>query len=158
MKRILFFAFVVVLAFASCKSTKRAAQSSTIDTAPRVFTVPSTSEPAVYTPAATATTPSESSVSMRREQIVFTQQEDIAGHGSNSFFVIVGSFSQLENARSFRETLLREGFSPIILQSESGNYRVCINSYRSELEARSRVAQVRQAYPKYSDIWLLIRY
>ena len=153
MKRILFFAFAVVLVFASCKSSKKAAQSPyTADTAPRVFSVPSTSEPAANT-----TVPPESSVSTRREQISFTQQEDLAANELNSFFVIVGSFSQLENAKNFRETLLNEGFTPIILHSETGNYRVCINSYRGEQEARSRIAQVRQAYPKYSDIWLLIR-
>ena len=156
MRRILFFTFAVILVFASCKSSKKAAQSPyTADTTPRVFSVPSantnTSAPVVN---ATAT---ESSVAMRREQISFTQQEDLAGNDQNSFFVIVGSFSQLENARNFRETLLREGFSPIILHSESGFYRVCINSYRGEQEARSRVAQIRQSYPKYSDVWLLIR-
>lgn len=149
MRRILFFAFAVILAFASCKTTKQAAQSP--DTAPRVFSVPGTSEQA------TNTTTAESPVSARREQISFTQPEDLAAHESNSFFVIVGSFSQLENARNFRETLLREGFTPIILHSETGNYRVCINSYKGEQEARSRIAQVRQTYPKYSDIWLLIR-
>ena len=152
MRRILFFAFVMVLTLASCNSSRKAAQSSSTDTAPRVFSVPSASEPASNT---TAT--ESSSVAMRREQISFTQQEDIAIHEQNSYFVIVGSFSQLENARNFRETLLREGFSPIILHSETGNYRVCINSYKGEQEARSRVAQVRQAYSKYSDIWLLIR-
>jgi len=153
MKRVLFFAFVVVLAFASCKS-KKVTQSPYTDTTPRVFSVPgttSTSQPAVN-----ATVP-ESPVSMRSEQISFMQQEDRIANESNSFFVILGSFSQLENARNFRETLIREGFTPIILHSETGNYRVCVNSYRGEQEARSRVAQIRQAYPRYSDVWLLIR-
>ena len=156
MKRVLFFAFVVVLAFASCKSKKVAQSSYNTDTTPRVFSVPgtttSTSQPAAVNAATT-----ESPVSMRSEQISFMQQEDRIANESNSFFVILGSFSQLENARNFRETLIREGFTPIILHSETGNYRVCVNSYRGEQEARSRVAQIRQAYPRYSDVWLLIR-
>ena len=153
MKRILFFAFVAVLAFASCKS-KKVAQSPYTDTTPRVFSVPGTtgtSQPAV------STAPADSPVSMRNEQVSFIQQEDRIANESNSFFVILGSFSQLENARNFRETLLREGFTPFILHSETGNYRVCVNSYRGEQEARSRVAQIRQNYPRYSDVWLLIR-
>lgn len=154
MKKILF-SIAVVLMFASCNSSRRAAQSpyTTDNTAPKVFSVP------VNEPTTTNTTAAvpESPVSMRREQISFTQQEDLMGNESNSFFVIVGSFSQLENAKRFRETLLAEGFTPIILHSETGNYRVCINSYKGEQEARSRVVQVRLAFPKYSDAWLLIK-
>jgi cell division protein FtsN len=152
MRRILVITIALVLALASCKSSKKAAQSPyTTDPAPKVFSVPGTTEPAV------TTTSDDSSVSMRREQISFTQQEDRTGNELNSYFVIVGSFGQLENAKNFRETLLKEGFTPIILHSETGFYRVCINSYKVEQEARSRVSQVRQAYPKYSDIWLLIK-
>ncbi|MDR2911195.1 MAG: SPOR domain-containing protein [Bacteroidales bacterium] len=152
MKKTLFF-ILVVLAFTSCNSSRRAAQSQyvTDNTAPKVFSVP-----AGGSTTNTATVP-ETPVSTRREQISFTRQEDLAGNEFNSFFVIVGSFSQLENANRFRTTLLDEGFTPIILHSETGNYRVCINSYRGEQEARSRIAQVRQAYPKYSDVWLLIK-
>lgn len=75
----------------------------------------------------------------------------------NSYFVIIGSFSQLENAKNYCGTLLNEGFEPIILHSETGYYRVCVNSYNNEQEARTRIGQVRQTFQKYSDIWLLIK-
>jgi len=71
--------------------------------------------------------------------------------------VILGSFSNLNNARNYRETLLNQGFTPIILHSETGYYRVCVNSYQNEIEARSRVSQIRQSYPQYADVWLLIK-
>jgi hypothetical protein len=63
----------------------------------------------------------------------------------------------LDNAKNYRETLLNEGFTPIILHSETGYYRVCVNSFKNENEARNRVSELRQAFPKYSDSWLLIK-
>jgi hypothetical protein len=63
----------------------------------------------------------------------------------------------LNNAKNYRETLLNKGFTPIILHSETGYYRVCVNSYQNESDARARVAQIRQTYPEYSDVWLLIK-
>jgi cell division protein FtsN len=82
---------------------------------------------------------------------------ETADYGSNKFFVIMGSFSVLENAKRLKETLKAENFSPAILMNESGMYRVCGNSYEQESAARSRIAEVRGIFPKYSDIWLLIR-
>lgn len=166
MNRIIFIAIVLGLAFTSCKSKKELAQSPyTTDpsTQPKVFTVPAsntqTQAPAQTQPQAAQQTvqPSTEPVAMRKEQVSFTTQEDKAQNESNNFFVILGSFSQLNNAKNYRETLLNKGFTPIILHSETGYYRVCVNSYQNEGDARTRVAQIRQTYPEYSDVWLLIK-
>jgi cell division protein FtsN len=157
MNRIFFYAFVMVMAFSACKTTKKAAQSPyTTDptTQPKVFSVPTGNEAVT---SETTKTVSDSPIAVRKEQISFTQQDDKSQNETNSFFIIIGSFSQLDNAKNYRETLLSEGFTPIILHSETGFYRVCINSYKNEQEARSRIAQVRQAFPKYSDVWLLVK-
>jgi cell division protein FtsN len=149
---------MVVFAFTACKTTKQQAQSpyTTDPTAqPKVFSVPGSETPPVVTE--TAPAQSDLPISTRKEQVSFTQQEDRTGNESNTFFVIIGSFSQLDNAKNYRETLLNEGFTPIILHSETGYYRVCVNSYKNETEARSRVRELRQAFPKYSDVWLLIK-
>jgi cell division protein FtsN len=161
MKRILLFAVVIGLAFAGCKSKKELAQSPyTTDpaTQPKVFTVPA-SDPPPAPPKVQEEPPAVSGepVSMRKEQVSFTRQEDKDQNEANNFFVILGSFGQLDNAKNYRETLLNKGFTPIILHSETGYYRVCVNSYRVESEARNRVAQIRQTYPEYSDAWLLIK-
>lgn len=151
MKRILYFV-IVVFAIAACKTTKQQPQSQyTTDTTaqPKVFSVPS-SEPVTAIP-------DDNPISTKKEQVTFTQPEDRTGNESNSFFVIIGSFSQLDNAKNFRETLLDEGFTPIILHSETGYYRVCVNSYKNENEARIRIRELRQAFPKYADVWLLIK-
>jgi cell division protein FtsN len=166
MNRIILVTIVLGLAFTACKSKKELAQSPyTTDpaTQPKVFTVPAsdtqTEAPAQTQPQAksepeqTNTEP----VAMRKEQVSFTTQEDKTQNESNNFFVILGSFSQLNNAKNYRETLLNKGFTPIILHSETGYYRVCVNSYQNENDARTRVAQIRQTYPEYSDVWLLIK-
>ena len=166
MKRILFVVIAMSLAFSACKSKKELAQSPyTVDpaTQPKVFTVPASEkskqpveqkrEEMKEQPPATISEP----VAMRKEQVSFTRQEDKAENETNNFFVILGSFSHLENAKNYRETLLNKGFTPIILHSETGYYRVCVNSYQNETDARTRVAQIRQTYPEYADVWLLIK-
>jgi len=157
MRRIFFITVIAVLALASCKTTKQPAQSpyTTDQTSqPKVFSVPTSNETTVKEEPKVADV---SPIAIRKEQVTFTQQEDRSQNETNTFFVIIGSFGQLENAKNYRETLIGEGFTPIILHSETGYYRVCINSYKNEQEARTRIAQVRQAYQKYSDIWLLVK-
>ncbi len=111
-------------------------------------------------PSKTVTTASKTaktgSVSSKEERFSAASGET-ADYGSNRFFVIMGSFSVLENAKRLKETLISEGFQPGILVNESGMYRVLGNSYSDESEARARIAEVRAKFPKYSDIWLLIR-
>ncbi len=160
MKRILLFVVVISLAFAGCKSKKEIAQSpyTTDPTAqPKVFTVPASETPAPAKVKEEAPVVSNEPVAMRKEQVSFTNPADKDQNEANNFFVILGSFGQLDNAKNYRETLLNKGFTPIILHSETGYYRVCVNSYQVESEARTRVTQIRQTYPEYSDAWLLIK-
>lgn len=157
MKKILFLSIVLVFAFAACKTTKQAAQSqytSDPTVKPKVFTVPTTAETETQNVEKVA---EEKPISIRKEQVTFTEQVDRSSNENNTYFVIIGSFGQLENAKNYRETLLDEGFTPIILHSETGYYRVCVNSFKSEKESRARVTNLRQAFPKYSDVWLLIK-
>jgi cell division protein FtsN len=150
----MFFVIIVAMAFSACKTTKKQpqAQYTPPDAQPKVFTVPETTEAAKP-----ATTAADKTVSLRKESVTFTEAADKTKNEANTYFVILGSFGQLDNAKNFRETLLNEGFTPIILHSETGFYRVCVNSYKGEAEARTRVTEIRQAFPKYSDLWLLIK-
>lgn len=158
MKKIIFLFILAIFAFAACKTTKQAAQSEyTTDPTvqPKVFSVPTSgTETVTKTEEKVA---DEKPIAIRKEQVTFTQQEDRSENESNTFFVIIGSFSQLDNAKNYRETLLNEGFTPIILHSETGYYRVCVDSFKNENKARGRVTNLRQTFPKYSDAWLLIK-
>ncbi len=158
MKQITLIAIAVVFAFTACKTIKQPAQSE--------YTTDPTAEPKVFTVPASGTETEiqnvekiaeEKPIAIRKEQVTFTEQEDRSSNENNTYFVIIGSFGQLDNAKNYRETLLDEGFTPIILHSETGYYRVCVNSFKNEADARSRVTNLRQAFPKYSDVWLLIK-
>jgi cell division protein FtsN len=162
MNRIFFIIIFLGLTLTACKSKKELTQSpytTDPETQPKVFTVPAGTEAAEKEEEVKEESKiaEQESVAMRKEQVSFTTQEDKVQNEANTFFVILGSFSYLNNAKDYRETLLNQGFTPIILHSETGYYRVCVNSYRNEGEARGRVAQIRQAYPQYSDVWLLIK-
>ncbi len=93
-------------------------------------------------------------VPVRTERFTFERPEDQVTH---EYFVIVGSYSMIENANRARTILANQGFTPIILKSETGLNRLCVNSYTSESEARMRVHQIRTTFPEYHDAWLLIR-
>lgn len=162
MKKIFILALATGLAFTACKSKKELATSPyTTDTTaqPKVFSVPTSDIQATAATKPEVTKPAVSNdpIATKREQITFTSQEDKSQNEVNSYFVIIGSFSQLENAKNYRETLINQGFSPIILHSETGYYRVCVNSHKFEQEARTRIAEIRQAFPQYSDVWLLVK-
>jgi cell division protein FtsN len=135
----------------------------------KVFSVPATtgvrenpSSDAMYAPSdkpaegTAAATTTGKPVSVRSEKFTLTT-EDQAAYGNKNFFVIVGSFSSNENAGKFKQDLIQQGFKPIILHSETGYYRVCVDSFTDEASARTRVQGIRTQYPKYADSWLLIR-
>jgi len=149
---------MVAMIAVSCKTAKKATTAndtyqSTLnqDTPAKVFSVPEVNDtkPAVE---------NDVPITIRKEDISFTREEDESENEVNSYFVIIGSFGILDNAKNYRQTLISEGFTPIILQSnESGHYRVCVNSFKDEMDARERVRQIRRDFEKYYDTWLLIK-
>ena len=171
MKRIILVAFTLALLTSGCKvfkSSKKseAAPKTETTTETKVFSVPApkttvrenpVSDTMYETADKPATgTPVAKPVSMRSEKFTMTS-EDQAAYGNKSFFVIVGSFSSNENAGKFKQELIQQGFKPIILHSETGYYRVCVDSFNDEASARTRVQNIRTKYPKYADSWLLIK-
>ena len=145
MKNLTFLLLVVVVSLVGCKTQK---------IAPKPQPVPQ--ESAAPASSSAAKTTKSGNVSSKEERFS-TAQGETANYGSNKYFVILGSFSVLENAKRLKETLKSEGFNPVILMNESGMYRVCGNNYADESAARARIAEVREKYSKYSDIWLLIK-
>jgi cell division protein FtsN len=169
MKKIILVVFTLALLTSGCKVFKsskknQAATPKTETTAEtKVFSVPAPKSTVRENPVsdkmyetadkeATGTKP----VSMRSEKFTMSN-EDQATYGSKTFFIIVGSFSSNENAGRFKEDLIKQGFKPIILHSETGNFRVCVDSFTEEAAARSRVQKIRTEFPKYNDSWLLIK-
>jgi len=99
-----------------------------------------------------------SSPSVRsKEERVTAAKGEANDLGSKRFYIILGSFGVYENAQKFKKQLMAEDFFPGILINEAGLYRVSVNSYDDEATARGRVAEIRQKFPKYNDLWLLIK-
>lgn len=169
MKRIILVALTLALLTSGCKVFK-SSKKNQATTAPqteattetKVFSVPAP-KPTVrdnpvsdtmYETADKAATGKP--VSVRSESFTMST-EDQAVYGSKKFFIIVGSFKSSDNAGKFKQELSQQGFKPIILHSETGMFRVCVDSFNDEASARSRVQGIRTKYTKYADAWLLIK-
>lgn len=159
MKTKIIIAFTLLLFMSGCKvfksSNKRnnLAPKTEINTEPKVFSVPA---PQSTTGSDNVSESEEKSVSVKSEKFTLSS-DDQAAYGSKQFFVIVGSFSSNENAGRFKQELSQQGFKPIILHSETGYFRVCVDSFDDETAARNRVHKIRSEFPKYADSWLLIK-
>ena len=99
---------------------------------------------------------STSTVNSKEERITAASGEanDL---GSKRFYIVLGSFGVYENAQKFKKQLMAEDFFPGILVNENGMYRVSVNSYDDETTSRNRIGEIRQKFPKYNDLWLLIK-
>ncbi len=102
-------------------------------------------------------TPDPEEIRVVEEHITFDREEDEATQIDNTYFVIVGSFIERNNAENFMVTLRGQNFNPTILLSETGFHRVSVDSYQEEAPARRRIQHIRTNYPEYHDTWLLIR-
>ena len=92
-------------------------------------------------------------VTVREEKVKVVDDEDVVF----GYYVIIGSFKVVENARKFRSDITKEGFSAVILENENGLYRVSVGSFNDEQAARGKISQIRRNYERYKDVWLLIR-
>ena len=162
MRRIIIGAFACSLLFVGCKSSQKLSSGdateavSRSDQQPKVFSA-TEPKPATRETSTTKYDQPAAPVRTQTEAFNFAQKEDASKYDGSSFFVIIGSFSSLDNANRYKQELTPQGFNPIILHSETGYYRVCVNSYTDEMAARRRVNQIRTDFPKYADTWLLIK-
>ena len=124
---------VSALLICSCKSTKT--------------TIPGSSP---YLTEETSTT----EVTVRTESVKLV---DTSERTMYKYYVIIGSFSKVENARTEKANVAKKGFTPEILESESGLFRISVGGYDDESAARSKIAGIRAAFKEHSDVWLLIR-
>lgn len=72
------------------------------------------------------------------------------------YFVIIGSFRNLNNAKNYQEQIISDGFTSVLLQNEAGLYRVSVKSTDDISLARTEIRRIRSQFKKYEDTWLLI--
>lgn len=143
MNAVKLFTVVSILIFASCRSQKIIPENEPVATAPEKEVVAPEPEPVAK-------------IVVKEEKVSIAEGES-ASLGSKRYYVILGSFEVYSNAQNFKKQLMREDFFPGILVNENGLYRVCVDSFDDESNARKRVAGIRTRFEKYNDVWLLIK-
>ena len=73
---------------------------------------------------------------------------------SNSFFIIAGSFSKLNNASELQDQLNAKGFQAEVMITENRMYRVSVASYATKAEAEKALSQIKSETGLQS-CWLL---
>lgn len=73
------------------------------------------------------------------------------------YFVIIGSFRSIDNARKHQVDIAVDGFRVSeLMRNEAGLYRVSVMATDDVSAARSEIMRIRSRFPKYNDVWLLI--
>ena len=125
------FLFVLVLLVGSCKTAKKTTDTPTL---PEIG--------------------SNTEITVRTESVKPIDPSEKAIYG---YYVIIGSFRNIAGARQYSTEMADKGFTTVILENESGLYRISVGGYDEENVARSRIAGIRAAYEDHSDVWLLVR-
>ena len=92
-------------------------------------------------------------------QTVVSREENVTmTHGDvlKRYNVIVGSFSNVDNALKLQAKLNGMGYRSIIMKNSAGMSRVSIAGFDEEASAREELLKVREQYPEFADAWLLI--
>ncbi len=96
----------------------------------------------------------ESPIVVRNEKVTAVNR-GVSLPSEESYFVIMGSFKILDNAKRFQTELSKKGFSSQLLRNDDGLYRVSVNNYSDIEEARKNAFSIRKNYPAHQDVWLL---
>ena len=90
---------------------------------------------------------------------VVSKEENVTmTHGDvlKRYNVIVGSFSNVDNAVKLQAKLNGMGYHSIIMKNDAWMSRVSIAGFDEEEAAREELLKVREQYPEFADAWLLI--
>ncbi|MFV0346198.1 MAG: SPOR domain-containing protein [Bacteroidales bacterium] len=99
----------------------------------------------------------EAKTSTRTEDVEAVE-DDMNYAGNSAFFVIVGSFAEIDNARKEKQNFIDKGYEAVILKSnKNGYYRVSIGSYTEKPRAYLLINEVKNKYSQYNDSWVLIK-
>ena len=103
----------------------------------------------------------ESSNSTTPEPAIKEVEEKLVSNNdlipAQRYFVIIGSFSNPENAKKYQGQLSGDGFSSEIIKNEAGLYRVSVLATDVIESAREDIRRIRKSFPEYFDTWLLIQ-
>ena len=148
----------VVLALASCGTSKESAYRKAYERAQAQEAQQAQQAPAVEEPVVTpleTTTPSQATntevdnATVRQENVTL-----VSGAGLQNYSVVVGSFSLKANAEGLASTLKNAGYDSQIVLGERNMYRVVAATFADKAGAVKSRNQLRSS-GKYPDAWLL---
>ena len=90
---------------------------------------------------------------------VVSREENVTmTHGDvlKRYNVIVGSFSNVDNALKLQANLNGMGYRSIIMKNSAGMSRVSIAGFDEEASAREELIIVREQYPEIAAAWLML--
>ncbi|MDR0865581.1 MAG: SPOR domain-containing protein [Candidatus Symbiothrix sp.] len=147
--KIYLFGLVVVLLFSlsACKS-KQSAYKQVYEAAQSRSIAEDRTVPVEKTKPATTNT---ASGNFQREKLT-----SVDGNGIQRYSVVIGSFLNQTNAKSLKDRMQREGYSPVLAQNERGMYRVIVATFNDRSQAVAEREELKEKYaPDFSDAWLL---
>jgi len=148
---------MLLIVFTSCGSLRKSARNKRQAEAVKTVSAPApTPEPApVAAPVEKKAEPAPAApIREVVEKVVPVEKETPV---SQSYYVIIGSFRNPDNAKRYQQQISRDNFRSEILRSETGFYRVSVMATDDIEKARSEIRRIRTTYPKYHDTWLLIQ-
>ena len=94
--------------------------------------------------------------STRQESVKPVSGEDASG--LKKYSVVIGSFQNRTNAFGLKDRMVKEGYRPVVAETETGWLRVIVSSFDTRAEAaKSRDAIKAKHAPNFNDAWLLER-
>lgn len=153
--RIIVFAIVIAAIAASCQSKRKVYATPFEDAEEEVVVMTENREKEEPVQAQATAQPGNAA---REAPVRVLQERVTVSHGSSTkrYHVIVGSFSNEDNAIRLRDKLNEAGYASIIMRNASYMNRVSIAGFDDEFSAREELRRVRHIYPEYRDAWLLV--
>tara|TARA_B100000963_G_C22607459_1_gene663283 strand:+ start:330 stop:1652 length:1323 start_codon:yes stop_codon:yes gene_type:complete len=87
-------------------------------------------------------------------KVKINEPETLITKNNRNIFIIVGSFSEINNAHALTKQLKNRGFSntKVIEKNQNGLYRVSVNDFYTEDEAEMAIEQIKE---QISSAWIL---
>jgi cell division protein FtsN len=137
---------VVLLSLSACKA-KQSAYSQVYEAATAKPIVEPETAPAVSPPRA-----KPENTDVFQKEII----KPVDGNKLQQYSVVIGSFLNQTNAKSLKEQMESEGYSPVLAQNEKGMYRVIITTFNDRAQAVQNREEIKEKYaPRFQDAWLL---
>lgn len=132
--------------------------AATATAAPRPKPAPAPEQTATVEKVTTPEPEADKPITVKGENFTIRQigDQSVSQSGKEGdYYVIIGSFKKLNNAQAACDVSVRQGFLPSIMENDEGLYRVSVYN-GTEKSARRKVAEIRNKYAEYADVWLLI--